>query len=68
MSKFNSLWTLLPQAQVTTYLHKPLIGVSTITDPRGEKTTYTYDMFNRLESIKDETNKLLEEYKYHYKN
>ncbi|UGU17924.1 hypothetical protein LS482_08590 [Sinomicrobium kalidii] len=63
----NSLRSL-SNTQVTTYTHKPLIGVSTITDPRGEKTTYTYDTFNRLEFIKDETNKLLEAYKYHYKN
>ncbi|UGU18148.1 hypothetical protein LS482_09735 [Sinomicrobium kalidii] len=64
----NDIREALPDARVTTYTHKPLIGVSTITDPRGEKTTYTYDTFNRLEFIKDETNKLLEAYKYHYKN
>ena len=58
----------MAHARVTTYTYKPLIGMSTVIDPRGEKTTYTYDSFNRLEFIKDETNKLLEEYKYHYKN
>ncbi|MCX2680620.1 hypothetical protein OOZ15_11765 [Galbibacter sp. EGI 63066] len=55
-------------AMVTTYTYDPLVGVSTITDPRGVKTDYDYDSFNRLEFIKDETGKLLEEYKYHYKN
>ncbi|MBC9795836.1 hypothetical protein [Sinomicrobium weinanense] len=64
----NDLREALPKARVTTYTYKPLIGVSTITDLRGKKTTYTYDTFNRLEFIKDETNRLLEEYKYHYKN
>mgnify|MGYP004449908787 CR=1 FL=1 len=58
----------MSNAQVTTYTHDPLVGVSTITGPRGVKTSYDYDSFNRLEFIKDETGKLLEHYKYHYKN
>lgn len=58
----------MSNAMVTTYTYDPLVGVSTVTDPRGVKTSYDYDSFNRLEFIKDETGKLLEEYKYHYKN
>ncbi|UGU18145.1 RHS repeat protein [Sinomicrobium kalidii] len=68
ISALDDLREALPTAQVTTYTYSPLIGLSTITDPRGEKTTYSYDTFNRLQFIRDETNKLLEEYKYNYKN
>ncbi|UGU18118.1 hypothetical protein LS482_09585 [Sinomicrobium kalidii] len=64
----DNIHNSLPDARVTTYIHKPLIGTSTIVDPRGGKTTYTYDPFSRLEFVKDEDDKLLEEYKYHYKN
>ncbi|MGS2764568.1 hypothetical protein [Sinomicrobium sp. M5D2P9] len=68
IAALKNLRNALPDAQVTTYTYKPLIGISTITNPMGEKTIYTYDTFNRLQFIKDEANKLLEEYKYHYKN
>lgn len=60
--------TNLDKAQVTTYTYKPLIGVSTITDPRGEKITYHYDNFNRLEFVKDSNGNILKEHKYRYKN
>ncbi|MBC9795858.1 RHS repeat domain-containing protein [Sinomicrobium weinanense] len=68
IAALNDIRKALPKSHVTTYTYKPLVGITTITDPMGEETTYTYDDFNRLEFIKDETNKLLEEYKYHYKN
>ncbi|MGS2762771.1 hypothetical protein [Sinomicrobium sp. M5D2P9] len=64
----DDLRDALPDSRVTTYTYKPWIGISTITDSRGEKMTYTYDTFNRLRFIKDEADKLLEEYQYHYKN
>lgn len=60
--------TGLPNAMVTTYTYKPLIGVSTITDPKGDTITYTYDSFGRLQNVKDKTGNILSENEYHYKN
>lgn len=58
----------LTNAMVTTYTYIPLIGVSTITDPKGQTVTYTYDSFGRLQFVKDAQGNLLSENQYHYKN
>ncbi|MVO09178.1 hypothetical protein GOQ30_08400 [Flavobacterium sp. TP390] len=58
----------LANAMVTTYTYKPSVGVSTITDPKGNRITYYYDGFNRLEFVKDKDGNILSENKYHYKN
>jgi YD repeat-containing protein len=60
--------TNLLNAQITTYTYKPLVGMETMTDPRGVKTTYSYDSFGRLQTIKDENDKTTENYDYHYKD
>lgn len=64
----NTLRANLPNAMVTTYTHKPLVGVSTFTDPKGNQIIYTYDSFGRLENVKDKDNNTLSANEYHYKN
>lgn len=54
-------------ALVTTYLYRPLIGVTEIVEPNGEKTTFGYDVFNRLFQAKDHNSKVVNEYLYNYK-
>lgn len=58
----------MSSAMVTTYTYDPLIGVTSITDPKGYTMTYHYDEFNRLEFIKDQDDNLVSENKYNYKN
>lgn len=58
----------LSKSQITTYTYDPLIGVTSITDPRGETIYYHYDNFNRLEYVKDAQGKILSKNEYHYKN
>ena len=64
----NNLRIQLPNAQVTTYMYTPLFGVRTMIDPRGIKTTFIYNDFGRLKAIRDENDKKIQEYEYHYKN
>lgn len=64
----TTLRTSLTNAMITTYTYIPLVGVSTITDPKGDKITYTYDTLNRLQTVKDKDGNILSENEYHYKN
>jgi len=68
IAALNSLRSSLPNAMITTYTYKPLVGVTSITDPKGMKTTYEYDTFGRLKEVRDNDGKLLSENEYHYKN
>lgn len=71
MSKINLLQNALPNALVTTYTHKPLVGVLTMTDPRGVTTYYDYDAFGRLKEtyiIENGVKKVIQVNEYHYQN
>ena len=63
-----ALRTGLPNAQVTTYTYKPLVGITSETDPNGITTYYNYDNFNRLKTVKDYEGNIVSQYDYHYKN
>jgi YD repeat-containing protein len=56
-----------PSYMVTFFTYKPLVGITSKTDPRGVTTYYEYDSFNRLQSIKDLNGKILQKFDYHYK-
>ncbi len=59
--------TGLTDALVTTYTYAPLVGVTSITDPKGYTMHYAYDDLNRLEEVRDGDGNLLSENQYHYK-
>lgn len=62
----RALETSLKNALITTYTYKPLVGMTSMTDPRGVVTTYEYDSFGRLSKVKDANGKVINTYDYHY--
>ncbi|KAF2519349.1 hypothetical protein E0W68_03095 [Flavobacterium salilacus subsp. salilacus] len=64
----NNLRSAFPQAMVTTYTYDPLIGITSMTDPKGYTSYYGYDSQNRLKYIKDEDGNILEENEYNFKS
>lgn len=67
ITELNKIRDNLPNAMVTTYTYKPLVGVKTVTDPRGYSMNYYYDTQNRLKEVRDKDDNLLTDYEYHYK-
>ena len=63
----NNLRTSLSGAMVTTYTYDPLVGITSITDPRGNTNYYEYDPTGRLIAVKDTDKNVLSQNEYHYK-
>lgn len=57
----------LAKAQITSYTHKPLVGMSTQTDAKGMTVYYHYDAVGRLQYVKDQNGDIIKTYDYHYK-
>lgn len=53
---------------ITTFTYKPLVGMTSKTDPRGITTHYLYDSFNRLVLVKDNNLNISDQYRYAYHN
>lgn len=53
---------------LTTYTYMPQVGMTSMTTPNGEVTTYEYDALGRLAKVKNHHGKVVELYDYHYKN
>jgi YD repeat-containing protein len=67
IAALDALRAALPGAMVTTFTYKPLVGVRTITDPKGNRMTFSYDNFNRLTEVRDKDNKIVSENEYRYR-
>ena len=52
---------------VTTMIYRPLEGVTSITDPKGDTQYFTYDPFGRLMQIKNKQGNILQENEYRYR-
>jgi hypothetical protein len=54
------------KCSATFFTHKPLVGITSITDENGVSSYYHYDEFNRLKYIKDDEGNIKKSYSYHY--
>lgn len=68
INTLNALRGTLPDALITTYTYKPLVGITSITDPAGRIQTLHYDSAGRLAAVKDDVGSILESYEYAVKN
>lgn len=68
IAAFNGLRSDLPDAHVTVMEWLPGIGIKSMTDPSGVKTTWTYDNAGRLQYVKDASGNTLEGYEYNLYN
>lgn len=67
-SASDKLRTNLPQAMVTSYTYKPLVGMTSKTDARGVTEYYKYDGMQRLQAILDHLNNVNRSFDYHYRS
>jgi YD repeat-containing protein len=63
----NAFRGSLPYVFISTYTYNPLVGVTSVTDPKEESTFYEYDPFGRLKFVKDKDLNILQKYCYNYK-
>ncbi len=52
--------------RITTYAYHPLVGMTASTDVNGKSSYYGYDANGRLNEVKDNEEKILKQYEYHY--
>lgn len=67
INTIQTLRTQLSNSQIWTYTYKPLVGMSSEIDPRGIKTEYKYDGFQRLKDVLDFEDYYLKTYQYNYR-
>lgn len=67
-SYMGQLRTALPNAFVNAYTYIPLVGLSTVTDFNGYRNKYEYDVFKRLQTVKDHLGNVLKNYSYQYES
>ncbi len=65
--KFKELREYLTEANVVSYTHIPLIGMSSVTDENGVITYYKYDDFGRLSYVLDNDKNIIKSSDLHFK-
>ncbi|MCD7936235.1 MAG: hypothetical protein LUG98_05185 [Tannerellaceae bacterium] len=66
MSDIDNLRDELPEAHISTFLYKPLVGITRHTNPQGLNTSYEYDGFGRLITEKNQDEKVVRNYEYNH--
>jgi|GEM_PF-2291026 RHS Repeat. len=66
LNNIRDYYAATPEVQVYTYTYKPMVGITSETDPNGRTTYYEYDNFNRLRIVKDFEGRILKQICYNY--
>ncbi|WP_108808289.1 hypothetical protein [Aquimarina spinulae] len=66
LNTLDNLRTALPNAMVSTYTYDSLIGLTSMTDPKGYTIYYQYDEFNRLAYGLDDDQHIAQKISYNY--
>ncbi|MBB6498131.1 hypothetical protein [Pedobacter cryoconitis] len=62
------LFTDFPNLEIVFYSYKPLVGMLSQTDAKGQTTYYEYDGFQRLKNVKDQQGNIIKNTTYRYKD
>lgn len=65
-NKLQQYITTAPPGTVA-YSYNILLGITSIMQANGNKTTYKYNSFGDLQGIFDYSGRLLKKYQYHYR-
>ncbi len=65
VNSLNALREDLPETRVSVFTFDPGIGMTSMTDANGVKTTFEYDYAGRLAAVKDAEGNLVKDYEYH---
>lgn len=57
----------LSKAMISSYTYKPLVGMTSKTDPRGVSEYYEYDGLQRLKAVLDQVKNVTTSMDYHYR-
>lgn len=66
LNAIRNYYSSNPLVQVYTYTYKPMVGITSETNPNGRATYYEYDNFNRLHIIKDFEGNVVKQICYNY--
>ena len=66
ISKIRVAITSISSNFISIYTYKPLVGMTSETDPAGRTTYYEYDDFGRLKLVRDQNGNIVKKHEYHY--
>jgi len=64
--KMNTLRAIASTSLLTSYMYKPGVGITCITDPNKRSEKYSYDDFNRLNRVFDHNGMIVKDVQYNY--
>ena len=67
-SLFGQMRSAMPEALISGYVYRMLVGIAAAIDPSGRAAYYEYDDGNRLSAVRDEDGHLRRRFEYQVKH